>query len=229
MFALLTEEHQQGLLLNGKAMAQEAHSQISQMSNFSHREVNGLRIHQYLEGMLETDESEGRHLLIRVVALHLHPIMTMDTTSPTENRIQEDGGVVSSWWHFQCRKREVAYHVHSVFSEWTKLPFEEFCCLLYTPQSGSPTPDLLERSNVSDCLGLKRSKQRYWFQPQDIFHHHQGPSMGMECDGRHHIFIISSITSISVPSGYPHQTPCSCGLSSGEADMVPGTKTPWVG
>lgn len=170
MFALLTEEHQQGLLLNGKAMAQEAHSQISQMSNFSHREVNGLRIHQYLEGMLETDESEGRHLLIRVVAIHLHPIMTMDTTSPTENRIQEDGGVVSSWWHFQCRKREVAYHVHSVFSEWTKLPLEEFCCLLYTPQSGSPTPDLLERSNVSDCLGLKRSKQRYWFQPQDIFH-----------------------------------------------------------
>lgn len=59
MLALLTEESQQGLLLNGKAMAQGAHSQISQMSDFSHREVSRFRICQYLEGMLETLMNKG--------------------------------------------------------------------------------------------------------------------------------------------------------------------------
>ena len=59
MLALLTEESQQGLLLNGKAMAQGAHSQISQMSYFSPREVSRLRVRQYLEGMLEALMNQG--------------------------------------------------------------------------------------------------------------------------------------------------------------------------
>lgn len=136
MFDLLTEESQQGLLLKGKAMAQGTHSQISQTSDFSHREVSRLRVCQYLEGMLAALMNPGGPTpLTRAAALELNPVMTMDPISLTKSKIQGRWGNGYLSVTFPMQERRLAYIVYSIFSEWMKLPLGEFY-LLYTPQSG---------------------------------------------------------------------------------------------
>lgn len=136
MFDLLTEESQQGLLLKGKAMAQGTHSQISQTSDFSHGEVSRLRVCQYLEGMLAALMNQGGPTpLTRAAALDLQPVMTMDPISLTKSKIQGRWGNGYLSVTFPMQERRLAYIVHSIFSEWMKLPLGEFYSL-YTPQSG---------------------------------------------------------------------------------------------